>query len=600
MRATIRYGQFEVVLGPDGQPDELGSGAMATTYRARDTVLQNLVALKIISKKIAGDSIVRSRFLREARAAAKLRHPNVGSVFHYGEQDGECYYVMELIGGETLAERVRSKGVFTPKQALEVGVQVARALAAAESVGLVHRDVKPSNLMLEFDPDADKGGGDQDTGEGERIHIKVIDWGLAKLRSTALVETALRPKNVEELVMQRASLLKAAVEKDPNFFRAYSELVVDLLWLYEHRMRLPPDKQAVDYRGLADSALAQARRLQPDSGLAHLATAYVLYIGSRDPDQAWVEAELAQKSLPNNLEVYQLMGYIAYGRGRWREATESLERACALDPSNWDLRLGLSQYYRKLRRPTDYEREWQQARDAMPPETRDLFDFSHAAETVEQTGDLGPLRKALGELPSASDPDGRLAFVAGFLLHLFERDPNATAQTLVKYTADPIRSGYHLYPRAWFEVRLDWLRGDDAQAQRDLTLARDWMAKQVIADPTDGWKLSMLALFDAGLGRKEDATQEALRAVDLEPSGPRYLDQGSLIQGNLALVYAWTGQTSQAFDVLESAADKPGTFDVPSQPSYGDLVLNPCWDSLRTDPRFKGVLARFQKPVPGS
>ncbi|MBV8273736.1 MAG: protein kinase, partial [Verrucomicrobia bacterium] len=175
----IRYGHFEVLLGPDGQLEELGSGAMATTYRARDTVLQSLAALKIIRRKIAGNTIARSRFLREARAAAKLRHPNVGSVFHYGEQDGECYYVMELIRGETLAERVRSKGVFTPKQALEVGVQVARALAAAESVGLVHRDIKPSNLMLESDPDADKSGANNKR-EDERIHVKVIDWGLAK------------------------------------------------------------------------------------------------------------------------------------------------------------------------------------------------------------------------------------------------------------------------------------------------------------------------------------------------------------------------------------------------------------------------------------
>ena len=174
-RPIIRYGHFEVLLGPDGQPDELGSGAMATTYRARDTVLQSLVALKVISKKIAGNSVARSRFLREARAAAKLRHPNVGSVFHYGEQDGECYYVMELIQGETLAERVRTKGVFTPKETLEVGVQVARALAAAESCGLVHRDIKPSNLMLEADPDAGK----KEKG-GERIHVRVIDWGLAK------------------------------------------------------------------------------------------------------------------------------------------------------------------------------------------------------------------------------------------------------------------------------------------------------------------------------------------------------------------------------------------------------------------------------------
>jgi serine/threonine-protein kinase len=153
----------------DGFPIELGSGAIAITYRARDTVLNSVVALKVIDRKVAKMPGVRSRFLREARAAAQIRHPNVARVSHYGEQDGECFYVMELVEGETLEARIRRDGPMPLAQALEAIEQTARALAAAEACGVVHRDIKPSNIMLESDPG------------GCAPIVKVIDYGIAKI-----------------------------------------------------------------------------------------------------------------------------------------------------------------------------------------------------------------------------------------------------------------------------------------------------------------------------------------------------------------------------------------------------------------------------------
>src|SRR6266581_3178714 len=111
---------------------------------------------------------VRSRFLREARAAAQIRHPNVARVSHYGEQDGECFYVMELVEGETLESRVRREGPMPLALALEVIEQAARALAAAEACGVAHRDIKPSNIMLESDA-------------AGTLVVKVIDYGIAKV-----------------------------------------------------------------------------------------------------------------------------------------------------------------------------------------------------------------------------------------------------------------------------------------------------------------------------------------------------------------------------------------------------------------------------------
>jgi serine/threonine protein kinase/Tfp pilus assembly protein PilF len=157
-----------VETGADGFPVELGAGAMAVTYRAHDTVLNSTVALKVIDRSVAQNPGARSRFLREARAAANIHHPNVAQVTFYGEQDGECFYSMELVAGETLEARVRRDGPMPLALALEVIEQAARALAVAEVCGVVHRDIKPSNLMLESDA-------------SETLVVKVIDYGVAKV-----------------------------------------------------------------------------------------------------------------------------------------------------------------------------------------------------------------------------------------------------------------------------------------------------------------------------------------------------------------------------------------------------------------------------------
>src|SRR5947208_8425021 len=164
----LRYAHFDVEIGEDGFPVELGSGAMAITYRARDTVLNSIVALKVIDRSVAQNPGARSRFLREARAAANIHHPNVARVTYYGEQDGECFYAMELVDGETLEARVRRDGPMPLALALQVIEQAARALAVAEVCGVVHRDIKPSNLMLESDA-------------SDALVVKVIDYGVAKV-----------------------------------------------------------------------------------------------------------------------------------------------------------------------------------------------------------------------------------------------------------------------------------------------------------------------------------------------------------------------------------------------------------------------------------
>ena len=194
---THFYQHYEILARADGSPWELGRGAMGVTYKARDINLDTPVALKIINARFSARPDARRRFLHEAQAAARLRHPNVASVFHFGTinslpvlggaattaeenaEAGDCFYAMEFVEGETLEARLRRNGPLTPILALEIGLQVARALAAAEQRGLVHRDLKPSNIMLAAEEEeAAVEGALQVANEA---WVKVIDFGLVKL-----------------------------------------------------------------------------------------------------------------------------------------------------------------------------------------------------------------------------------------------------------------------------------------------------------------------------------------------------------------------------------------------------------------------------------
>jgi serine/threonine protein kinase len=166
MAEAERYQHYEVLRRDDGSLWELGRGAMGITYKAFDTNLRCPVALKVINSAYLNSEVARQRFLREARAAAALRHQNVASVFHLGQDHDSYFYAMEFIDGQTVDAYMKHKGRLPPGEALGITLQVTRALAAAAKQQLVHRDLKPTNLMLVDE-------------EGDRV-VKVIDFGLAK------------------------------------------------------------------------------------------------------------------------------------------------------------------------------------------------------------------------------------------------------------------------------------------------------------------------------------------------------------------------------------------------------------------------------------
>src|SRR5919206_2045887 len=142
---------------------QVGSGGMSTVYRAFDTLLERQVAIKLMHREIAGDSDQLERFRREARAVAQLNHPHVVGVIDAGEDGRTPYIVFEYVEGETLKDRIRRCGRLPIDEAVAYAIEIARALGCAHEHNIVHRDVKPQNVLI--DP------------EGS---AKVTDFGIAR------------------------------------------------------------------------------------------------------------------------------------------------------------------------------------------------------------------------------------------------------------------------------------------------------------------------------------------------------------------------------------------------------------------------------------
>ncbi|MEA3076680.1 MAG: eukaryotic-like serine/threonine-protein kinase, partial [Actinomycetota bacterium] len=163
----------------------IARGGMAEVWEGVDEVLTRSVAVKLLHPHLAADEAFRERFRREAIAAARLAHPSVVATFDTGEDGGRAYIVMELVRGRTLRAVLDEAGVLSPQLAAAIGIQVADALQHAHENGIVHRDVKPANILV---CDADAEGGRESP-----VRVKVADFGIARAASASGVSDLTQP-----------------------------------------------------------------------------------------------------------------------------------------------------------------------------------------------------------------------------------------------------------------------------------------------------------------------------------------------------------------------------------------------------------------------
>jgi hypothetical protein len=255
------------------------------------------------------------------------------------------------------------------------------------------------------------------------------------------------------------------------------------------------------------------------------------------------------------------------------------------------LRALLANTYRSVRRYDDYDRVWGGMMALMPADKLATTPIERSLALLEKSADLKPVRDALAMQIAAHQLDQEDTAIFQMMVALWSHDADGIDRVLA---GNPPPMGWNgvVYPNAWFEALAARIRGDNAAAMKAFALARPEMDKRAFADPTEGLHLSVLAMIDAGLGRKEQAVQEARRAAELTTYKVNNF-LAPTVNCHLAVVYAWTGQNDLAIAQLGELVQKPANGAGIAQPTYGDFKLNSEWDPLRSDPRFEALLQRL-------
>ena len=153
--------------------ERIGIGGMAEVYRAQDNVLGRLVAVKVMLPQYAADPNFTKRFKQEAAAAANLQSPYIVNVYDWGQDDETYYIVMEFVRGSDLKTAIQQRGAINQRKAAEIGSQVCQALTVAHNQDIIHRDIKPQNIMVQ--PDG---------------NVKVMDFGIARAKNSVMTQTS--------------------------------------------------------------------------------------------------------------------------------------------------------------------------------------------------------------------------------------------------------------------------------------------------------------------------------------------------------------------------------------------------------------------------
>jgi TolB-like protein/Tfp pilus assembly protein PilF/tRNA A-37 threonylcarbamoyl transferase component Bud32 len=421
----------------------------------------------------------------------------------------------------------------------------------------------------------------------ERPTSDLAAYDLYSKARELMYNARFNPARREKGLFKAVELLDQAVARDPTFLLAHCQLAFanDQIYFanYDHtETRL----------ALAESSVEAAVRLQPNAGETHLAQANHFFWGYLNYPRAREELAKAQRELPNNAEVFRVFGQMNRWEGHWEEARQNLERAVELDPRNTRTITDLAWVYIALRR---YEEADALAirLQALEPRSPTLR-AGRAFIGLEARADMASLRAVLNTIESESPQSATEVADLSFRLALFERDPTKAARALANMPREgKIDANGEVFPHTWYEGLLAKLRQDTATAHSAFTAARAETEKLVHVQPRNERALGVLALIDAELGDKEKAIREERTACDMLPPTKNALD-GVWLMMNLARIYALTGEKDLALELLEVLSKLASSwFGI----SYGELRLNPDWDSLRGDARFEKLLEEVKKPL---
>ncbi len=391
-----------------------------------------------------------------------------------------------------------------------------------------------------------------------------------------LVAVWIGTRDSTESILKAERLLNEAVRLDPNFVLAYCRLADAEENIYFYSIDRTPARLV-----LAKQAVDAAVRLRPDLGDTHLAQARYAYFVLRDYGTARDQLALALRTLPNDAGALFSTALIDRRQHRWDDALKNLAKANALDPRNVEIMRSVSDTLLQMR---SYKRqeEFLTREVTLPPESSAILHMKLAESRLAQ-GDPAGAQNLLEQMPVAYDPNG-YASLYRFTAALYLRDYDSASRIVAAGPAtmpDALIGGRASHD--WFDGQIARARGDLPKAMAAFTATRTEFAARIAKNKEDLIDLALLARMDAGRGDKQSAIREAIYVTESR-SIEKDSGDGPAFVGSLAAVYAWTGERERALEQLERVAK------LPAGPSYGDLKLNPRWDSLRGDALFEKML----------
>jgi TolB-like protein/class 3 adenylate cyclase/Tfp pilus assembly protein PilF len=385
--------------------------------------------------------------------------------------------------------------------------------------------------------------------------------------------SAIRAQNLQ----QGIDLLNQALERDPSFFAAQYQLVQAHDTFYTLAIDHTPQRLAQ-----AEKALEALSQLQPNAGETHLARANHYYSAYRDYDRALAELEVARGTMPNSPRIFELVGFMARRRGAHEQGVRNLQRAVELDPRNFFTLQQLAISYKLLRRYADELATIDRALSIRPDDEETKT--ARGLVLLDWKADTGPLHQGVDEIRTKNPGAVKSIADLWFICALSEHDAASADLALTALGDAQFGDNQTQLNAAFGRGLLARMIKDENAAHAAFGAIRPDQEKVVQEQSDFGPSVCILALIDAGLGRKEDALREIRRALELVPVEKDALNGADMIQYS-AVVEAWVGEKDAAFEHLAKAAQLPGFL------TYGRLKLLPWWDPLRGDPRFDKIVA---------